>query len=293
MQKLYICFLAMLISVSSFAQDKAERKAQKKALKKARPTYLAIGLQISHIKLRDTGTSPRLYEGPRVALSTSVYSEDSLRLSYFYNTTGFSFLDDNGDIETLVWSGVSMEFGVGDMWKLRATRNSKFHLGVGYNVQSFSQFRTNQRLSNAGFGLDNIITLGPSVGVFFPFERKAGWNKKIGFVNVKARPRKYALSMQLNIPALTISHRPEYAYLTDVIDPDINSLDTYSLQFGGYILSTETAFTYYLRNGNALRLHYRWQAMQTSDTFKLNIAQHAYGLNFMIRLNKINRDERY
>jgi hypothetical protein len=99
--------------------------------------------------------------------------------------------------------------------------------------------------------------------------------------------------MRVNIPALTISSRPEYAYLTDVINPDINSLDAYSFQLGGYLLSSETAFTYFLHNGNALRFHYRWQAMQTSDTFKLNIAEHAWGVNFMIRLNKINRDERY
>lgn len=293
MRKNYIFLLLLLICTTAFAQDEAETKAQKKALRKARPTYFIIGTQLSKIKLRDTGTSPRFYQGPRAALATSIHSEDSLKLGYFYNTTGYSFLDDNGDIETLVWSGVSMEFAFGNMWKLKATRDSKFKIGVGYNVQSFFQFRTNQRLSNAGFGLDNLITVGPSVGVFFPFERKAGWRKKIGFVNINAKPRKYALSMQLNIPALTISSRPEYAYLTDVINPDINGLNTYSLGLGGYTISSETAFTYYLHNGNALRFHYRWQAMQTSDTFKLNIAQHAYGVNFMIRLNKINRDERY
>ncbi|MEQ8712465.1 MAG: hypothetical protein RIC80_05585 [Cyclobacteriaceae bacterium] len=293
MHKLIIILLVLLSASAGMAQDKEEIKAKRKALRKARPTYFIIGPQFSKIKLRDTGTSPRFYSGPRAALATSIHAEDSLKLSYFYNTTGYSFLDDNGDIETLVWSGVSVEFAFGDMWKLKATRNSKFQIGVGYNVQSFFQFRTNQRLSNAGFGLDNLISLGPSVGVFFPFERKAGWTKKIGFVNVNAKRRKYALSMRLNIPALTVSSRPEYAYLTDVINPDINSLDTYSVQLGGYLFSSETAFTYYLHNGNALRFHYRWQAMQTNDTFKLSIAQHAYGINFMIRLNKINRDERY
>ncbi|GEM_PF-5816048 len=293
MQKLYLIVLMLALCTPGLAQSKAETKTQKKALRKARPSYLIIGSQFSHIKLRDTGTSPRFYEGPRVALASSIYSEDSLKLGYFYNTTGVSLLDDNGDIETLSWTGVSVSFAFGDLWKLKATRESKIQIGVGYNVQSFFQFRTNLRLSNAGFGLDNLISLGPSVGFFFPFERKSGWEKKVGFINIKAQPRKYALSFRLNIPALTVSSRPEYAYLTDVINPDINSLDTYSFQLGGYILSTETAFVYYLKNGNALRFHYRWQAMQTSDTFKLNIAQHAYGINFMVRLNKINRDERY
>lgn len=293
MHKLIASLLLLIISTAALAQNEDDPKSRRKALRKARPTYFVIGSQFSHIKMRDTGTSPRFYQGPSAALATSIHSEDSLKLSYFYNTTGASLLDDNGEIETLSWTGVSVSFGFGDMWKLKGTRARKIKIGVGYNVQSFFQFRTNLRLSNAGFGLDNMISVGPSVGLFFPFERKAGWNKKIGFVNIKARPRKYALSMRLNIPALTISSRPEYAYLTDVINPDINSLDTYSFQLGGYLLSSETAFTYYLHNGNALRLHYRWQAMQTSDTFKLNIAEHAFGINFMIRLNKINQDERY
>lgn len=290
----FIAALLMLtLSTTGLAQDREDAKAYKKALKKARPTYFVIGGQLSMIKLRDTGTSPRFYEGPTAALATSIHSEDSLRLSYFYNTTGFGIWDDNGDIETLAWSGVSMTFAFGDLWKLKATRESRIQLGIGYNVQSFLQFRSNARLSNAGFGMDNLVSLGPAVGLFFPFERKSGWSKKIGPVSLNARPRKYALSMRLNLPALTLSSRPEYAYLTDVINPEINSLDTYTVQLGGYLVSSETAFTYYLHNGNALRLHYRWQAMQTSDTFKLNIAEHAYGFNFMIRLNKMNRDERY
>jgi hypothetical protein len=272
---------------------KLESRLARKELNKIRPSYLAAGNLTGIMKLRDTGTSPLFFQGLTTGAAFSLFSEDSLKLSHFYADISLMSLDDSGDPYPAVWTGGAFAIGGGTIWKLKATRNSKINVGVGYSFRTFTTLRQSDDFRNAGFGLDHISSAGFAGGLFFPFERKNAAEKKIWFLKIKSNPRKYSLSYQVHVPLINVTMQPEYAYLTDVIVPEKNSFDTYGVNLGGYLVTMETLFTYYLYNGNAFRLKYGWTAMASGDTFQLNVAQHTIGTQLLLRFNTKNRDERY
>lgn len=262
-------------------------------LSKARPRYLTAGSATGLVKLRDTGTSPRYFSGLAAGASIGLYAEDSLRATYVNADFGLATLDDAGKIFIVQWQGPVISISAGTMWKLNIPQLGGLKLAVGPSVRSFTMLRSNDSFLNAGFGVDNVNSVGANIGLFFPFERKFASEKKILGLKIRSLPRKYNLSYLLHAPIVGYSAKPEYAYLTNVVGPDISSYDTYKWGLGGYMLHMESNFTYFLHNGNALRLRYAWSVLGVSDVFDLNVAQHTAGLIFMFRFNKMNRDERY
>lgn len=294
--RLIVSFFIFLITGILEAQEvnpKLEARLARKELNQLRPSYLAAGNLSGVMKLRDTGTSPRFFEGLTTGAAFSLFSEDSLKLSHFYADVSLMSLNDSREPTPASWTGGAFAIGGGTIWKLKATRNSKINVGVGYSFRTFTTLRQSDDFRNAGFGLDHISSAGFAGGLFFPFERKNAAEKKIWFLKIKSNPRKYSLSYQVHIPLVNMTMQPEYAYLTDVIVPEKNSFDTYSTNFGGYLVTMETLFTYYLYNGNAFRLKYGWTAMASGDTFRLNVAQHTIGTQLLLRFNTKNKDERY
>jgi hypothetical protein len=294
-KSLFILLFFAALARFSFAQEinKIENdKSIRKEINKIRPRYLVAGTATGLMKLRDTGTSPRFYSGLVTGGGIGLYAEDSLRLTNVHADVGLAVLDDKGTIVINQWTGPTISISASSLWKLKSFREKNFQIGLGYSFKSFTMFRNNEALMNAGFGVDNFTSVGIGGGVVFPFERRLASSKKILFLHIRSQPRKYALAYQAHVPLVNLAARPGYAYLTNVVGPEITSFDTYNWSFGGYLLHMESTFTYYLHNGNAIRMRYAWAALGTSDTFALHIAQHTAGVVFMFRFNKINQNER-
>lgn len=294
------CLIGFLVVCLGFFSAGAQAQAGQESLRlqwqlvdKARPKYLVTGYTLGYNKLRDTGTSPRFFEGNNIGLTLGFEELDSLKKFRFAMEAGFARLTDNGIPEQFLWSGPMFHLQWSQQWMLRKFADRKVQLGLGASVNSVMFFRSNDAFFNAGFGLDNINTLGLSAGLYFPFERMKAKTIDLWLFQWKLNPRKYQLAFTLDLPVATLSTRPEYAYLTNVVDPETITIDTYTFQWGGYQINTNLDFTYYLYNGNAFRLNYQWLALQTSDIFELSMARHRFSVSYLMRLNRINTNERY
>lgn len=277
------------ISHHSLGQDTLSRKERRKL----RPAYWEFGGALNTITLQDLATSPNTYRGIFLGAHSGFQKEDwqkkfrtSLNLAQ-----GKIYFDSPPD--RYYWKCYMLYFKVSQHWNIPELTSRKLNTKVGYAAHTFLMVRTNPDLFNAGLGLDHFTTAGPSISVNLHFERKQGFEKKIWFVTVRGKPRKFKLAYQLDLPLITIKATPPYSYVGNFLDRETSTIEEYSWDIRGLMFSSDLALFYFLKNGNAFRLQYCWQGMIDRKGETIRIGRETLGIYFFFRINPIGRHEKF
>lgn len=261
-------------------------KEAKKSRRKSRARYLHLGFGLSSYHLQDYAVSPLSYKGPLLN-GTSGYDvkgEDLIWGVFVQGGVGF-LASDYSSTNTMNINTQLTSYYAKKISKLTGDK-VKTYLG-GY-IMSGGNVRVNNGFFNAGANFyDMIISYGITgkVSSGYNFRTKSfGWNNQ-----GETEGRHIALGCQLYVPVFHTYWRPEYAVISNfpssetsvVPDAQIVSWETLAR------LTSQLDLTYFLKNNNAFRLSYKWDAYSINPGYnRIAASNNAFLVSMLFRLNK-------
>lgn len=257
--------------------------------KTIRPTYLQISFGSSYLNFRDFATSPVFYHGfsGDFAFSRLVESENRESRQGFLIGYGLT-----STLNTLSNSNAS--FGYLDiihteLYKIPLNLPDYLNLKAGGHLKLTGNNRQNASLRNNSLGMEAVGTLFASAKLGVDVSRKKRKQYDLKLFNFNLLPRKRVLSFQLNIAVLNATYRNGYVYMEhgSILD-DYDYFENHKIRlFNGYRLSSALEYKISLKNGNAFKFSYWWDAYHSGNkTDKLEVARHHLMLSFMFSLNE-------
>jgi len=267
-----------------------EFSLSKKELRKQIPKYYGIAFGINSSKFRDFATSPLFYNGIvcRISLSRLKIGdkrETELGLSYDFGSYSNDFN------ENATTSNVNrIELNYSKLFRVGFFNSESINTKVGFLLSGNGNLRINWALQNNAFGLDAFANLLGSIKITKDISRKVAKDKKFLFWKYKLNERKRNLAIRLNVGLVNSSYRNGHAYTgqSSVLN-NIKIFDDYEFKiFSGFRASSSLDYTRYLKNKNAVRFSYVWDAYSTGgDLDKFEMAHHI--LKFTLLFNTNNR----
>ncbi|MGF1637024.1 MAG: hypothetical protein ACFCUU_08130 [Cyclobacteriaceae bacterium] len=277
--------LTVLRANEVFSEKKKQRDSPRNAM------YLFSGPQLDIHKARDFGVSPLMYQGTSPGFFGGIQAHSDQTYGRFMVGYAYGYIEPNIDLGVLYRTqNHSLVYDMSYLKRVAYMEKLKTRLYLGGSVIGTYHARINPELNNAAFHYDFITGLGPGIR----FERDFSWKKvvkKIWFINLKTRERHITTAFQMNLPIAFLYMRPEYAVIRDFTNGTTGFSGQNSLTFGSlgsvYRLNTSFDLQYFLRNGNALRFSYIWDAGSLNSGFNdLQTSHHLLQFSLMFKFNK-------
>ncbi len=280
-----ITLLLLLFSVQLFGQQKIA-EVSKKELRKSRPTYINIGMGFSYSYFRDFATSPLIYHGLPVTLSLSRLKFDKKRESILgvnYSIGSYSNLLAENNTSSIT---NTFTLNYTQLYQILEQPSEKWNFKIGGTFNSITNVRINGALQNNALGLESISTIFVSAKISRDLSRTELQEKKLIFFNYQLKPIKRIISYQLNLAVMNNTLRNGYIYNDQAaITNEFAIFDNHVFKvFSGYRISSSLNYNIYLKNCNAMRISYIWDAYKTGgDLDKFEMASH--NLQFSLLFN--------
>lgn len=279
MYKISVLGLLLAITLNNFAADTTKVSDNN--------NFFRISIDIKSYKFLDQQTSALSYEGIIPGLQLA-YESNKAQQQY-----GINLIANYGSVigKTKYANYIANQgyFSLDGFYIHKFSKDSKkFRIFAGLSIQHQACLHYNQNLQNASFTLSIINHLDLNAN----FERDFSWKSKsinLWFIKFKRRDRKVKTSLNIKVPIFFQNYRSPYATISDFSDGE----NLWSLKKSNYfifskaiMLETNASLSYYLHNGNALRLSYHWQAFRFSDQFfSYQAAYHGFSFSILMKLN--------
>lgn len=263
-----LCMFFLLFPMLSIAQ------LDTTSLSSKRPAYLGIEFGIEQATFRDFASSPLFYVGHPITVALSHIDCDeerasSIRLSYAFGNLKTTAVQTEtvSNVQTFMVNYL-------ELFELPQLSSSTVNLKLGGQFNATANLRTNEALGNNSDGFELISTLFASAK---------------GTINLSSKKAKLkrSLAFGLHIGLINTSYRNGFIYTrqSPLLNEDhIN--DGYEFRiFSGYRINSNLAYTFWLKNGNAMQFSYRWDAYKTGrnqDEFEM--ATHRLTLSLLFNL---------
>lgn len=264
------------------AQSLEKSAREQQALKK--PAYLELSAGLNYAFLRDAGVSPLLYGGP-LFFTQAAFLKETPKMEW-RGDFGFAV----GEIEVarsfIVPSDVTAFYhGFSALRTVLERKEGRLKLQGGLQYHGFSNYRVTPAFRNNSSVVESVNTVFAALKGDWTLHRQFRPGKFLIFRR-SGGPRTFRLSSQVSLPLLHSAWRPDFAYLDDFTGgEDAVGVDN-RLQFGGWRFMHKTEFWYYLRNGNAWKIGYLWDAQRSPGTLnRFETGQHITQLSLMVKLN--------
>lgn len=249
----------------------------KKQLRRQRPAYITVGLGAGYSYFRDFATSPLIYGGVPLNISTSYFKTDNIKeneLAFNYHMGSYYAYVDNYKGNSL---GNVFSLNYSRLYSIQRFSVNKWHVRAGGLVDASFIVRSNEELGNNSFGAEMFGTLFASGKVIRDISREQVKHKKLWFIHYTLKPQRRSLSFRLNMAVINTTLRNGYVYAgQSYLVNNLIAFDNYEItQFSGYRMSSCLDYTYYLDNKNGFRLSYVWDAYKTGGSLdKFEMAHH-------------------
>ncbi len=225
---------------------------------------------VGQASFTDFATSPLSYKGNPMDIGLAHGDVSETRVSRIGFNYAFGNFSNDYNNQNAISKFKSLTFSYSELFKVSFLSTQKLNVKMGGHFNVTTNFRTNEELLNSSEGLDIIGTLFGSVNTCFSLNT----NKKELFFNA-------------DLGLMNGSYRNGFAYVNqgailnndDFFDGYLRSI------FSGYRISSNIGYTSYLKNYNAIRISYLWDAYRTSnDTNKYQMVYHTLKLSFLFNL---------
>lgn len=250
----------------------------------ARPAYLEFSAGLNYLFLKDAGVSPLLFQGPLFFTQGSWHKETGR--TQWRADLGYSI----GEIEKarsfIVTSDINAFYhGISALRSLRQSQNGRLNLLGGAHYHGFSNYRVTPAFRNNASVVESVNTI--FVGAKADYTHvKIFRPGKILFFRRRGGERTFRLSTQFNLPLVHAAWRPDFAYLDDFTGGDNTVGRDNIIRVGGIRLMWRTEFQVFMRNGNAWKISYHWDAQRSPGPLnRLVTGQHTGAFSLLMRLN--------
>lgn len=282
--------LLLLVSLAGISQTEETSAISRKEWRKNIPAYIGVSAGLGGSVFRDFATSPLFYKGVAkyIALSYSKSNferESEIGLSYSFGNHHNNF---NNHLQISNVKSVSLFYS--RLYQLQSLSSPKLNVKVGGLINATGNFRINEGLANNGIGYEIIPTLFGSVKIEKDISTKEEKNKKFLFIKYNSKEKTRNLAFRLNVGLVNSSYRNGYAYSGQASLLNKFALfDDYQFKvFSGFRMSSSLDYTVFLKNKNALRFSYAWDAYKTGGNLdKFEMATHT--LKFSLLFNTNNK----
>jgi hypothetical protein len=256
---------------------------------KNRPSYFVSGIGVGSGILRDKATSPLYYRGATLLFSLGSQRTDTKvdRLFSANMSLGEFISEQNGTASSSSFIGLDMYYQ--KLYRLTRFSAGKWNTKIGGALVSTLNIRINPSFMNNALGLESVNNLMLAGKTTFDISRNRAKKFKLWFIKGDLKPKKMHLSAQLNIGLLNLNYRPSYAYN---YSPSMegtemqNIFGHYSVGLRGFRVQSRIDYTHYIKNGNAYRFSYLWDAYRARNKFEpLDLATHTLAFYFLFRTN--------
>lgn len=262
MKRILLIFTGILIANLSYSQGDFSNKNHDSG------KFIKIAAGLNSIKMRDMATSPLFYTGglKHFELGFVKWKEGKERDLSFSISTGLANNTTNNHTASSTVSIYNLSYSkLYPIWK-----QNKWNLKVGGELRNSFHMRNNPSFQNNATGIEVFSTLFASGKLSWDISNDS--RTKFLFFNVK--PRKRTLSFKMKLALMNNTYRNGYVYNNNSdITNDPNVFDDYQFKmFSGYRLGTELNYTVFLKNKNAIRLGYEFDAYKTGgnlDKFEM------------------------
>lgn len=263
----------------------------KKEIRKSRPVYVGVALGLGSSNLRDFATSPLIYKGVTKFMSLLYLRSDNKRETEFGLSYSSGNYKSNYNDHKAESSVATFWLYYSQLYQLNKASTEKFHLKIGGLFNTTGNLRMNPSLQNNAGGIEMFLTLFGSVKLTYDLyvKRAKKWKYQTIPEN-KKKPRKMSFAFRLNVGLMNNTFRNGYVYAgQSSILNEIKLFDGYQFKFfSGLRLSSALDYTFFMRNKNALRISYLWDAYRTGgDLDQFELAHHT--IKFTILFNTNNK----
>jgi len=276
--RLLLVFLLLSPSLIGFSQSKKE-------LRKARPVYLNLETGASQTIFRDFATSPLFYKGNLASFSMGRTRVDSLRETALNAKVTLGNTEAKSILQGSISSIGMYQIAYTRLYKIN-TPLKNWNTKIGGSANAFVSVRSNPSLLNNNNGYEAFFNLLGGVKLSRDVGRKSAKELKVWFYKKNLKPRDKSLGIHFNVGLVNGNLRNGYAYISnDAVVNDVNLLDDYKFKiFSGYRMQSELYYTWVLDNGNAVKLAYNWDVLQSGRQIALyQVAQHTIGLSLLFK----------
>lgn len=284
-----IVIILLLLSPSLGFSQQMKEEISKKELRKNRPSFISVSVGSSSSSFRDFATSPLTYRGRTNYISVSkskvdLKRETELGLDYSFGNLGTNFNEHNA-----ASSLKTVALFYSRLYKLNKLSTEKINTKVGGMFHTSANLRINPSLQNNSAGVEIIPTLFASIKVSKDISRTKAFEKKFLFMKFKFPVRKRDIAFRLNLGVLNSSYRNGFVYSgqSGVLNKP-KLFDNYYYSVSGFRMNTVLDYKVYMKNKNAFKLSYMWDAYKTSSKYdSFEMAQHT--IKFTLMFNTNNR----
>jgi len=255
--------------------------------------FRSFSQSLEFYSFRDFATSPLFYSGVKAGLvhySRTIETSVNAHQWDLHVRAGTAASLGTTSENTATSTGGHLSLSYRYLHKLNRLDHRVTQVQLGGTLLSTQNIRVNPALQNNNPGVENVSNLMLSAKLVREVPRTSP--KTIDFYLFKKtfQPVYRQLHVAADVGVLNLNYRPGYAY---VYEDEINGTETnmfaylfsdYRLSFNGWRLRTETGWTRYLKNGNAIRYAYHWDALHAPGRFEAyQQASHTFGLTYMFK----------
>lgn len=280
-----LCFIT---SGQLWAQSSAYFRTQEESAR-----FRSFSQDFEFNTFRDFATSPLFYSGIKAGLlhySRIIETPVNAHEWHVQLRAGTAVSLGTSSENTTSTMGGHLGFSYRYLHKLQTIDHRVARVQLGATLLSTQNFRFNPSLQNNNPGVENISNLMLSAKLIREVSRKSPKTVHFYFFKKTFQPVRRELHLVGDVGLLNLNYRPGYAY---IYEDEINGTDTDLLAYlfsdhrwslNGWRLRTETGWTRYLNNGNAIRYTYQWDALHAPGRFEAyQQASHSFGLTYLFR----------
>lgn len=277
----------LLVSLAGTSQTETSILSRKEWRKNI-PAYIGVSAGLGGAAFRDFATSPLFYKGTAKHISLS-YSKFNLeRESEIGFSYSFGEYHNNFNKHSQISTVKSASLFYSRLYQLKSLSSPKLNVKIGGLVNATGNFRTNEALLNNAVGFEVIPTLFGSVKIEKDISTKEEKNKKFLFIRYKLKEKTRNLAFRLNVGLINSSYRNGYVYAgqSGLLNEPLLFDDYQFKVFSGFRMNSSLDYTVSLKNKNALRFSYAWDAYKTGGNLdKFEMASHTFKVSLLFNTN--------
>lgn len=256
---------------------------------RSREIYIGVTGGVSIVSFRDFATSPLFYSGVAPVLSLSLQKYRTTR------DTEAELMISQGNF-TNIYNGsiaashvIRMDISYSELFRINPLSIKGLNTQIGFLANVTGNQRINKSLLNNAVGMEIIPTLFGSIKVTKDISRKREKQGKFLFFRYRLSERQRALAFRTNVGLVNSSYRNGFSYMNHTsVTNDQRLFEGYRFSiFSGFRMNTALDYTHYLKNRNAVRLSYAWDAYSTGGKYeKFEMASHSIRISLLFNTCK-------
>ncbi len=262
------------------------KKQLKKIVRKNRARYFELGTGITSYKLQDFAVSPLYYKGVLSNTKLDYFVKgDDLEWGIFLNGAFGKIKSPRAGTKTTI---INPQLNFHYLRKINKFTGERLRTYIGGYAMYGGNSRINKSFFNTGASFYDVVFsygLSGKINTGFDFESKSfKWNHQ-----GDTKKQYLAVDFQLFIPLFHSYLRPDYAVISNFPSTETKVLPPMKTVSWGKLarLTTQLDLTYFLKNNNAIRFSYRWDAYSINPGFNREaVSANSYMVSLLFRLNK-------